>query len=149
MTAIESAIYTRLKNDAGVAALVSTRIYPNIARQSKVMPFIVYYMDRAPEHHLGGASNLITADLTVECYAEGETAYADVRTLAAAVRASLDGYRGTAVDADGNNISVRTCIMEADADSFLPPVDGGEKGTHVSVQTYSIGYFDNDIPSPS
>lgn len=139
---LATAIYARLRADTTLNGLVKDRIYPNVARQDKIKPYLVYYLEYAPEHELTGKStNLMTADLTVECYTEGETAYADVQAVADAVRESLDGYRGT-LDAEqgASTIAIRTCILLSTADSFSPPVDGGEKGTHVVVQSYSLGF---------
>ena len=39
---IEALIYTRLSGFAGLAALVGTRIYPNVAPQNVAAPYIVY-----------------------------------------------------------------------------------------------------------
>ena len=39
---IGKAIYNILANDSDVSALVSTRIFPNVAAQKTAFPFIVY-----------------------------------------------------------------------------------------------------------
>ena len=39
---IEEALYSKLTGDAGVAALVSTRIYPNVVPQDIALPAVAY-----------------------------------------------------------------------------------------------------------
>jgi hypothetical protein len=93
MSAIGSAIYSILANDAGVAALVSTRIYPTFVPQGASMPAITYQRIVAVRDHvLDGTTEMVAATYQINCWAE---TYAETRALSDAVRAALDDYEGT------------------------------------------------------
>lgn len=143
-----AAVYYQLVNTAGVTAIAGTRVFPFVARQASSLPYIVYYISTdTHEHELSGrAAGLTVADVTIECFASGVTGYATARSLRAAVRNAMDGFRGT-MGTSPNTVSVRTCILVTEADSYSDPVDGGEKGTHVCVLDFSIGYLES-IPTP-
>ena len=86
---IAAAIAYQLLNTSAVSAIVSDRIRPLHQEQDLDAPYIVYYLTRAPEHQISGAAvGLSTAELTIECYADSEDAYADVRALADAVHSA-------------------------------------------------------------
>ncbi len=56
MNAVEDALYDWLAADAGVAALVGTRIYRQAAPEGEAGDFIIL------QHHAGGDENLTPAD---------------------------------------------------------------------------------------
>ena len=90
---IESAIFSILTNDSAVAALVSTRVFPNNLDQGEPLPAIVYQeISGVDDNDSGGSTNLVDARFQVDCYA---ATYLETMTLAAAVRAALNGYAGT------------------------------------------------------
>jgi len=98
------AIYNILSTDTNVAAIVSTRIYPNVAKQTSDFPFIVYQMTGVtPTDTKGGAvstsialegatSPLDTNTFDVSCFSEN---YAGAVSLAEKVRNALDRNTGT------------------------------------------------------
>ena len=102
----ELAVYTILKNDAPVAALVGTRIFPSLAPQNAANPLIVYQRISADRiTSLDGPSGLSWARVQVDCYAE---TYAGAKTLSAAIRVALEGYRGTVGGVRVGGISLET-----------------------------------------
>jgi hypothetical protein len=98
---IESGLYGELTGDAGVAAIVSTRVYPLQVPQDVSMPAIAYQrISGRPEYAHDGDSGLKRARFQFTCQ---HTTVIGVKALAAAVIAALSGASGlmddTTVDA--------------------------------------------------
>ena len=94
MSQIEEAVYTILSGNGTVAGLVSTRIYPLAAPQDVALPAIAYQRisDRAWNAH-DGSVELARCRVQITCMDDD---YAGAKALAAAVKAALNGYNGTA-----------------------------------------------------
>lgn len=87
---LEEAIFTHLKNDAGVAALVGTRIFPLEMHAPATLPAIVYQrIDGVPRNHMRGGTTKINARIQIDCYGEE---YADAKAVAAAVRTAMNTW---------------------------------------------------------
>ena len=151
---IEAALLTRLKASAALAALVGTRIFPHVARQGTVLPYLVYSATQSPEYDLGGnAVGLSQCEFTVEIYTEGEAAYKQGKQIVSEVRNMLDGLRASinvTVGVNVTSVSVRTCIIQPGgiADSYVAPIDGSEYGRAVHVLEFSVGFFES-LPTAS
>mgnify|MGYP002639966762 CR=1 FL=1 len=90
---ISGAIYSILSGNAAVAAIVGTKIYPEIAPQGDAMPFIVYQIQSAlPETTKDSTSKLDTYQINIICFGND---YDVLFTLEAAVRTAIDRYKGT------------------------------------------------------
>jgi hypothetical protein len=142
---IEAAVVTRLKATAAVTALVGDRIYPHEARPHTPRPYIVYYGQTTPEHHLlGDPVGLSQCELTLEVHADGKTMYRDGKAIVTAIAGALFGFQGNVVVSEGGStvetIDIRTCVQESDADVLVPPIDGSERGRYVQFLSYSIGF---------
>ena len=78
---LETDLYTLLSNNAGVIALISTRIYPIIAPQDATLPFATYSRVSTNNiFNLDNQSDLENASYQIDCYAEtylGSVAIAD------------------------------------------------------------------------
>jgi len=86
---IGKAIYQMLTEEQSLIA-VGTRVFPNVAPQTTVFPFIIYDVTGVtPTDTKENASTLDINDLTISVYAE---TYSQAELLAYEVRASLD-YR--------------------------------------------------------
>lgn len=86
--------YAKLAADAGVSALVSTRIYPIRMPQSPTLPLITYQQVAAEyEHAMGSDPNVEWARMQVTSWAETLTS---ARSLAKKVKACLRRATGTA-----------------------------------------------------
>jgi hypothetical protein len=90
---LEDALYNLLSNDSGVSNLVGTRIYPVLADEQEVEPYLVYQVVSAPRTNtLQAPMDVVQARVQVTCWA---TSYYGAVQLKEAVRACLSGYRGT------------------------------------------------------
>ena len=87
------AIYSILTADSDVNAIVSGRVYPQIAAQGAAFPFVVYVInDLTPSDTKSGVSTL--DEVRYEVLAIAET-YAEAADLNEKVRTALDRYTGT------------------------------------------------------
>jgi len=98
MTDVMQAVQDHLAADAGVSALVSTRIYPQILPQNPTYPALIYQqITESPEPAMGSDTGLVAITVQVDSYA---TTYSGAKALAAAVRSALNRHRGTVSTVD-------------------------------------------------
>ena len=91
--ALSTAIYTILHNNATVAAVVGTRIYPGIVPENVALPCIVYEIDNIVPT-LTNTTDLNLDDCTVTVTVMS-TKHADTETYAGYIRTALYRYQGT------------------------------------------------------
>lgn len=88
MTTTGELLYTALANDAGVAALVSTRIYPLLLPQSPTYGAITYHrISNGP--HIGG-TDYRNSRYQLDCW---ETTHPRAEALANAVKSALEAHK--------------------------------------------------------
>jgi hypothetical protein len=97
---IETSLYAYLAAYAGLAALVSDRIYPVIAPQGSTKPCLVYTkIGNDRKHSMQGYSGLQETRIQISCFAElYETVGAVVgaKDVAAQVVAAMEAWEGSA-----------------------------------------------------
>jgi hypothetical protein len=87
------ALYGILSTDTDVSAIVSTRIYPEIAAQGSALPLVVYkFSGLVPSDTKSGVSTLDEETYNLVAIA---ASYTDVTNLSEKIRAALDRYTGT------------------------------------------------------
>lgn len=93
---IEPGLFAHLCADAGVAALVGDRIYPaGRIPEAAPLPALTYQrVSTVPQQTLDGLAGLTQVRMQITAWAEGDTAPAQSKALAAAVIRSLAGFRG-------------------------------------------------------
>ena len=110
-------IYSVLAADAGVSALVGTRIYPVMIPQTSAFPAIVYIVsttpkdkqkDKVSDKDIESVSFTFLAD-----YQQGADAYTKTTGIDAAVRTALDFVEGTAA-----GVTVVACHYDGSKDVF-------------------------------
>lgn len=120
---IDSAFYSHLSTHATLTAVVSTRIYPDVAPQGETFPYVVF-SSVAEEHerHAGGGAGLARVNMQIDVYAESTL---ERRTVVDILRERLHGFRG-AMGAE--SLAVRSCAFDGPIMSYEPPSDGEEFG---------------------
>lgn len=132
---MEEGLYDYLLAQAGITNLIGTRLYQNVAPQSPTFPYIVQYTSGVEQgHHHGAAENTVTTSIVLEMYGED---YSDLKDLAIAVRAELDGFGRAAM----GSTNVIHCRKVQETDFFDRPMDGGEKPIHIVTQEYDFGHY--------
>lgn len=96
MAGNEAAIIDHLGANAGITALVSDRISPDIRRQGDALPAIVYVVQDDDRSHgtLNAAPTLVRITMQIDCVAE---THIEARDLAAAVVAAIGDRSFTGV----------------------------------------------------
>ena len=95
MITIEEGLFAYLSANAGVSALVSTRIYPNKLPQTVTLPALTYQRIDSPRvhsHDSSGSVGTARPRFQFDCWA---TTYAAAKALSDALRGALNGYKGT------------------------------------------------------
>lgn len=131
---IEKAIYARLAAVAGVSALVSSRIYPQLAPQDTALPYIVFretssqvYQSKTPS-----ADGLTRSELEVHCVADMPLA---ATTLAEEVRKALHGFSGAA-----GGVTVTSIISTPRINAAELPPDMRDRVRPRVINTYAAKY---------
>lgn len=83
-------LHDALVNNAGIGAIVSTRVYPIKLPQKPTYEAITY--QRISNTAQNGSTNIRESRWQIDCWAE---TYAEAHTLANAVKAGLEEYRNT------------------------------------------------------
>lgn len=127
----EAATYTVLSGDAGVSALVASRIYPVRAPQDATFPYVTFQLvseaDRLQSlaHAISG---LVAKRMQVDCFSE---TYAECKSLADAVRLALDRYNGTS-----GGDTIQGSHLESQFDDFEPVQGGAEKDVYRIIMDF-------------
>lgn len=92
---IELGLYDRLSNWQPIAAIVGRKVFPEVAPQGEVPPYIVFQLvDDIGEDTLTEAAGFSVARIQVDSYGKGPQGYRDAVRLDEEVRKCLDGYMG-------------------------------------------------------
>ncbi len=114
---MEKAIYAILAADAGVNAIVGTRIYPGKLPQGVTLPAIVYgRITTGPNHASGNTPGLRSAFIQTTCYDEDDatqSAYEGADVLGKAVKSALSRYSGTIA-----GIVVQQIFLDDERDTY-------------------------------
>jgi len=117
------AIFDLFTNDAGISALVGTRVFPTVMQQGVDMPAICYTIITSSRYEaLTQDTDLVDNLVQIDCYSE---TYPEVRSVYQAVRAALQRYQGTnaAIEIVDAVIDDERDIREEETKLFRTSVD--------------------------
>ena len=127
---IGAAIYARLSADAGVSALVGTRIYPGAGPENATYPLVLYnQIDSGAVRDLASVTDHFRTLQQIDVYAATK---GNAVAIAAAVRASLD-YK---LNQTWGGLSIPASRFD---DQFDSGFDEGSN-LHRIIQQYRISY---------
>jgi len=90
---IESDLVAHLKNDSGVSALVGTRIYPLMAPQNVINPYITYQVVNDNSNQcMGGEVYQNDTRFQLDVWS---TKYSEVKAIKEAVLSALIGFKSS------------------------------------------------------
>lgn len=126
-----TALYSRLANHSGTAAIVGTRIMPDHLDQTPTIPSVVYRVESQMRHGAMGAdTGLVEAQVFVVSY---QSTALLAEALGAQVQAALARYSGTVAGVVINAIFIHDEGAEYD--------DGGDDNwSH--EQGYTVHYYE-------
>jgi len=105
----EKSLYKLLKDSSPVAAIVSTRIFPNRIPQNKSYPCITYMrIATVPTDQKDAVSGFDKIDFDVDCWSNSQTEAAD---LADKVRTALDRKK---ITTEGSTVDTIVFVRQHD-----------------------------------
>ncbi|KKM71084.1 hypothetical protein LCGC14_1434230 [marine sediment metagenome] len=108
-------LYKHLVDDAAVAALVGSRVYPAKLPQNVVLPSLSYLqLGSERSAHTGGSSGLVSATIQISCWA---STYLESKSLAEAVRLSLETFVGE-LGGGGGRTNVQGAFISNESEFF-------------------------------
>lgn len=123
------AIYNLLANNGDVTDIVSTRIFPNVAREGTAFPFIVYHTTGVdPNDTKDGVSTVDGNSFETICYSE---TYSEAADLAQKVRVALDRKSGTL-----NTVEVQTIQFTGYDEGF--DIKGDGQGVYTQSLSFNL-----------
>lgn len=119
---IESDLFSFLKNNADISAIVGERIYPLTAPQGIQPPYITYQsISTLPENTMSGSSGLYHKRIQFNLFA---SVYEQVVDLFNKLTQILNGLKGTI-----GNTCIGHCFLENDVDDYQPDEKIYQKAT--------------------
>lgn len=128
---ISEGLFAHLSGNAGVAALVSTRIFPLIIPQRSAetilrQPCLVYSrVDVQRQQRFCETDGLVRSSFQLDCYARE---YDDSNAVAAATRAALIDFRGMM-----GSVEVKAVFLDSQSDMVEP-----DPGLYRIVQRFVV-----------
>jgi len=124
-TSVGKAVFSILTNDADVAAIVGTKVYPRTAPQGVKIPYIVYtIVSVTPTDTKDRPSPVDAIRVQIDCY---DRTYLGCETLNAATRDAMDAYEIGAtvagVKLDGIKYETENDTLDEDVDIFRRSTD--------------------------
>lgn len=114
---IEQDLFDRLRNNANVSGVVSSRIYPVKLPQAWTLPAITYQRISTPRAHImSGLSGRARPRFQIDCWADD---YGTVKDLAIKVGGCLDGFKGD-LNTESN---VGGIILDSERDIYEDEID--------------------------
>lgn len=133
MSTLEEALCAELANNAGVKALVSSRIYPHAIAQDSLLPCLSYQRMDTPRitthDDVGSSGVLANPQFEIDCWS---LTYDGSKDLADAVRSAIGGKKGT-IGFGAVSCSVGAVLPKREVSDYLP-----EAGVFRMICTYSI-----------
>lgn len=130
---IATALYTHLRDDAGVSAIVGTRIYPMNAPPAAVLPYVTFQVIALDDlRHMTGVVGV--AETLMQLDSWGVSAGV-ARSLKEAIRTALHGFSGPMGD---EALDVRSSTLRTARDDFERPAGGGTVGLYRVSQDFAI-----------
>lgn len=127
----EAFLYGRLTSQTAVSSLIGTRVFPLLAPAGTPLPLVVYQrtaVDR-PQSLAGNVGNpVVTLQLTTY-----GTSYTSVKSIARAVRLTVDGWTGTTA-----GVTIQRTTLQTEADGVDMPADDQMLPYYSVVQTFDF-----------
>lgn len=126
---IEEALYAHLSTFAGLAVLVSNRIYPLVLPQKGTYPSITYLKVSGRRlHALQTDPGMASPRFQISCWAQ---TYTQAKAVAKQVQAALQNFSGVMGGAGG--VQVDAVLFENEFDLYEDETEGKTKLYHVPV----------------
>lgn len=136
---VHSQIVAAITGDNTLSGYVSARVYPILAPDGALMPYITYERSREPDNDSGGSTGTESLRLMVDVRAES---YDTAVAIAEAIYDLLDGWKTP--DPEGQEepaIPIISSVhLTGETESTDGPTAGGNGFVYVVSQDYLIWY---------
>lgn len=138
---LRSSLYEYWTAQSGITSVVSTRIYPDVAPTSAVLPYAVFQViSEARQPHMTAASGLIARRVQVACYG----ATPDSATTAAeAFRAEMDGFKTAGMGTGGNVTQIRRVLLDGGDTGMEQAQDASQAHKFYHRQDYIVWHTES------
>lgn len=136
MITIEEGLVYHLKANAGLIALVSDRVYVNRLPQTVGMPAITIQRISTPRvhsHDTSGATGTARPRIQIDAWG---TTYTSCKAVTDAIRAAINGYRGT-MGAGATAVTVQGALVDEERYDNSP-----DTGMHRIMSDYIIWHLE-------
>lgn len=114
MLTIEEALKAHLTANAGLVALIASRVYPVQLPQNPTLPAMVYNRISGERvQHMEGSSGLASPRFQFDSF--GRT-YAEAKGVSEALRLAVEGFSGTMGGVNGPDVN--SCLLQSDQDGY-------------------------------
>lgn len=145
MALIEQALYSYLSNYAGLTALVSTRIYPDVCPQEPTLPYVVFQkIHDQPGYVMGGETGISDAVFQFDAVS---TSSLEAKNVAEQLRQALSGFSGV-MGGDESAVTVDWLELLSQHDQYTDNA-GRFTGFTTRISEYSISYRQTAADPPS
>lgn len=111
---LEAGLVYKLQNTAGLTALISTRVYLERIPQGATVPCLTYQRistTRELTHDVSGSAGTARVRVQFDAWA---TTYLSAKAIADALRAALNGFKGT-ITSGSDTVVVQAALIEAES----------------------------------
>lgn len=138
MADIKNALFDHLAADAGVLALVSDRVYPQIPDPKAGFPRVTFQLLGTDQvRFLGGSSGIRDVTIQIDSWAQSSPGSV---ALAAAVNAALEPFGEDPGDMGDPAVDVRGIFLDDERDDGEMSTDKNGDTVFRTIQTYSVWY---------
>jgi hypothetical protein len=111
---IEEALYSYLSTYSGLVSLIAKKIYPIIAPEGTVVPYVTYTRISGQRYHAFRSDSGMTNPIfQFSCFG---TSYGNAKAIAAQLRAALQNYSNTMGGVGG--VSVQSVLLMDENDLY-------------------------------
>jgi Protein of unknown function (DUF3168) len=135
---ITKAVKLHLRADAGVAAIVGSKVHLRRAPQRSEYPHVIIsiagaeWPTRSQARRSEDVSHIIKTRVQIDCFSLDEN---QVDELAEAVAGSLDDFMGTT-----QGVVITRSLQDDERDNYSQLEDASDEGVHRITQMYAIWY---------
>lgn len=133
MATIEQALYQILTDDAGVAAIISSRVFPVFIPQGATLPAVTYTQIKGNRiHTIPEPDDMVRSSFKISCWA---TTYSAAESLSSAVADALDNYTGTV-----GNVVIQAAHFDTDLDVVAQRAGADQLLRHGKDMNFNIWF---------
>jgi len=137
------ALNYQLRNGTNTQPVTGARCWPagNVRQSTRVADgaYLTYQIiSNVQTHHQADNASLSRARVQINAYGVTPKIAEAARD---AVKADLDTLRG-AMGETGSTVTVRKAYLEADHDSFIPPIDASQRGPQFKIMDFVFWFVE-------